>query len=310
MSISNSALFAVGAICLVGMILIGSGSLINSFVPVLTHGNYDEIVNAANTRSIGAGDFQLAYNESLGFFDDIPEKEWLLKKEISKSRVHITFEEENPNPQLFYQHNWHPDFSCEMEDFIGPGGDGGKWVCDPHRIDRPGCLVYSIGSNNKFDFELFIEKNLPHCEIHIFDFTDFSSSLELWGLTNSKFHAWGLKGNDNTNNVQGVKRQEKTFKSIKETVTELGHVGKMIDIFKIDCEGCEWNSYKDWFDDSGIQLRQILVETHQAPPEANPFFWHLHEQGYVMFHKEPNIMYGGGRCVEFSFLKLSQEFFD
>lgn len=42
-------------------------------------------------------------------------------------------------------------------------------------------------------------------------------------------------------------------------------------------------------------MRQILVETHRAPKgTAQEFFQYLHDKGYVIFHKEPNIQYGGG----------------
>lgn len=73
----------------------------------------------------------------------------------------------------------------------------------------------------------------------------------------------------------------------------------------------QWNSYKDWFDDSGVTgLHQILVETHKIPgKQAVDFFEYLHQKGYAMFHREPNIQYGGGACIEFSFLQLNPSFF-
>ena len=177
-----SPIIKLAAISLVGMILLGSNSITSSFIPNTT----ETTQRALSASSSSSGSFQLAYEESLGFFDDVPEDEWLLKKQIAKSRVHVNLEgTTNLQPQRFYQSNWNPDFACEMEDFIGPGGDGGKWVCDPHRVNRPGCLVYSVGSNNHFDFELYVQKSLPNCEIHIFDFDDYSAGLQEWGISNA-----------------------------------------------------------------------------------------------------------------------------
>jgi hypothetical protein len=53
----------------------------------------------------------------------------------------------------WFQQNYEPNFSCAEEERVG-NGDGGKWICSPHRINEIAveqrCLVYSIGSNNDF----------------------------------------------------------------------------------------------------------------------------------------------------------------
>jgi hypothetical protein len=53
------------------------------------------------------------------------------------------------------------------------------------------------------------------------------------------------------------------FQTMEETVRKLGHAGRTIDLFKIDCEGCEWYTYKDWFQ-AGVDIRQVLVEVHSV----------------------------------------------
>jgi hypothetical protein len=302
------------------MMLVCSHTLTSAFVPAsmsLEPMPMTELSTKSSTQS-----FELARQESFGFFDDVPDYKWKRRKLIAQNRiaVHLPITEEGNllKPQSYYQQNWQPDFSCEFEDFIGPGGDGGKWICDPHRIrgNDKGCIVYSIGSNGKFDFELKVQEELPDCEIHIFDFTDYSQAMRDAGVVNkSYFHAWGLKSHDGRINAKALKGAAKKakgiMKSMQETVKELGHEGRSIDIFKIDCEGCEWNSYRDWFEESGITgLRQILVETHNVPgPATTEFFAYLRNKGYAMFHKEPNVQYGGGSCVEFSFLQLNTTFF-
>ena len=110
---------------------------------------------------------------------------------------------------------------------------------------------------------------------------------------------------------------EQKYKTLKQTVEELGHENRTIDIFKIDCEGCELDSFHTW-SEAGVNLRQILVEVHDSGrdhrihlPKTHYFFRHLYSQGYVIFHKEPNIHWWHvGGSVEFALLKLNMTFFN
>jgi hypothetical protein len=270
--------------------------------------------------------FSQALWDSLGFFDDIPNSLWANQKEVAINRRHHRFpndvRREIESSRAWYQTNWDPDFSCPVEDMLGDNGDGHKWVCDPHRLERQskeriargksGCLVYSIGSMGVFDFERDVKKVMPSCEVHVFDITNFTDRIPE-GL-DLHFHGWGLKASYElpADLQQGIWQQtnmnDATFKTIQETVKELGHEGRSIDIFKIDCEGCEWRSYKDWLMDD-VDIRQIQVEVHGTPAVAPQFFQDIHDANFVMFHKEPNIQYSDGSCVEFSFLKMASSFF-
>ena len=304
------------SLIIVAFVLFGSHSLTRQATSS-SLGYFPQPFNLTTTSTTTARteSFQQAFQESFGFFDDVPQHKWLRRKQIARDRIRVAIPvSEVGRPQLYNHHNWQPEFSCEFEDFIGLGGDGGKWVCDPHRVNRPGCIVYSVGSNGHFDFEVKVQSELYHCEIHIFDFKDYSKQMYEWGVTNASFHAWGLKSTDGTVNDRAMdvkgKRAKGVMKSMPEIVTDLGHVGRWLDIFKIDCEGCEWNSYRDWFQSSGLKgIRQILVETHSVPgPKATEFFDFMRQLGYANFHKEPNIQYGGGSCVEYSFLLLNKTF--
>jgi hypothetical protein len=58
-------------------------------------------------------------------------------------------------------------------------GDGGKWICNPHRItqvsnkDKRKCLICSVVSRGDFNFEICLRKVLTgdenkwSCEIHL-----------------------------------------------------------------------------------------------------------------------------------------------
>lgn len=79
-------------------------------------------------------------------------------------------------------------------------------------------------------------------------------------------------------------------------------------VVNVNSEWCEWFTYQQWLAD-GVDLRQILVETHNAPmPNAQNFFFDLHDHGYVIFSKEANYI-NSASGVEFAFLKLRKDFF-
>jgi hypothetical protein len=138
---------------------------------------------------------------------------------------------------------------------------------------------------------------------------------------------WGLKGatdvdgEDADGNRLNVNRtvtsraelreSHEVFLSMQEAIDTLHHRGRIIDVFKIDCEGCEWTTFQDWISSSSdVDIRQILVETHNNPmPAALDFFTSLQNANYVTFHKEPNTQYADGNCQEYAFLKLDPQFF-
>jgi hypothetical protein len=264
-------------------------------------------------------DYQLASSQSHDFFKDTRNADWKLLQEIARSnRPHLypnnplkyTSEERRGKTPAWYQTNYEPDFSCQFEQRIGGNGngDGPKWVCDPHRITLKQCLVYSIGSNGDFQFEVGIASLKKDCEIHIFDFDDYEKEMNqamlLYNVTNLHFHQWGLSHDSKTEDGH-------VYKSLKQSMEDLGHSSRhKIDIFKIDCEGCEWETVDDWMDPSLPRLQQILVEIHRSPPtHVLHFFNTLRQHGYAIFHKEPNIQHSQGNCLEYGFLKLSPMFF-
>lgn len=264
---------------------------------------------------------EVARRESLGFFDDIPLRTWKrMKKKVKDmspnfNPYYLPYKEGAPDqsisvPGKFYQTNYEPDFVCQHEQRIGQLGDGGKWVCDPHRIsEQKDCLVYSVGSNNDFSFEKSILERIGHhCEIHTFDFGDYREGARQVGNRTHNgevkaavtYHQFGL-GEDNP----------PEFKSLATVVNEFGHRNRTVDIFKIDCEGCEWETAKHWFE-ADITLRQIQIELHQSHPINTPkFFDMMYENNYVITHKESNIQYTGpdNVCIEYAFLKLAPAFF-
>ena len=173
--------------------------------------------------------------------------------------------------------------------------------------NHPGCVVYSIGSNGNFLFELGMQRTVcvGTCEYHIFDMDDYSDEMPK-ELQNAHYHQWGMKAQ-----ADDGQQTKKKFYGLKDTIKMLGH-DKLdaIDVFKIDCEGCEWKTFDTWLDPDIPDLMQILVELHKPPASiATRFFDSIQAAGYARFHKEVNTICPWAGAVEYGFLKLSKDFF-
>lgn len=141
-----------------------------------------------------------------------------------------------------------------------------------------------------------------HCEIHIFDPAPAYASSTPKG--NVHYHDWGIT------EVSFTDDKNRRFLSLSESMGKLGHSNRRIDVFKIDCEGCEWTTHKAWLQ---ADIRQVLVESHGITSEtpAIEFFEDLTKAGFVLFSKEANthpVAHPIGQLFEWGFVRLAPEF--
>jgi Methyltransferase domain len=283
------------------------------------NGKAEKLVTKGTQAADRDSNFSLAFDESLGFFDEIPQTEWTLYKDWARMQVDHRkasdpLEHYARNVALWYYNNFYPVFHCPHAKRVWGVGDGPKWVCDPHRLVRvaqrrnasgepgPHCIIYSVGSQGNYEFEDgMIQQIGTICEIHVFDYSgNFERPQNK--EQNIHFHQWGLQASFEN-------RSQGTFYTFPEILQLLGHENKTIDIFKIDCEGCEWNTQQDWINQD---IRQVLIETHQLPRNSSlglNYFHSYKRHQFAMFSREVN-GYGGGQYYEFSYIKLHPDFWD
>ena len=60
--------------------------------------------------------------------------------------------------------------TCDTVERLGSTGDGGKFVCIDD-IPEQHCVVYSLGSDGDFSFELDLLNHRPNCDVYTFDCT-------------------------------------------------------------------------------------------------------------------------------------------
>jgi Methyltransferase domain len=270
--------------------------------------------------------YDLAQYESFGFFDDIDNLTWQLHQNRARKEP-IYDQPKTPNVKSSDRPWWllfnvDPMFTCPNLRRVGGRGDGPKWTCDPHRlVKQPDCLIYSVGSKGIYKFEDGIvsilkantvdaeESWLPNCEIHVFDPDPKYGRKDDPVNKNIHYHAWGLKSSYETFN-RGPFPPEFEFLSIQEIQQRLGHEQRRIDIFKIDCEGCEFTTYQDWLKPD-VDIRQVLVETHGIRKEPSKFFDRFFDMGFVPFSKEANthpLAKPSGRFFEWGWIRLHPDF--
>jgi len=271
---------------------------------------------------------ELAKQDTFGLFDDITDTMWKRIRQRTQSSSWY-WDPKNPvnnvqDPGWWNAHNMIPNFACpHVEKLGGAGNEGTKFVCNPRRLvteEKPSCLIYSVGCAGDFKFEDEIFKlHKKACEIHVFDPANWERKGDVENK-NIHYHAWGFKSAYDTESKSVVwpKGRGGGFKTFSETLKELGHENRTIDIFKIDCEGCEWSTHRDWI---SIGFRQILVEMHGVPaPEGTPkarwyqkpmdihndYYKDYMDNGYALFNHDPN----GELGLELSFIKLDKPFWE
>lgn len=288
-------------------------------------------IGSSNRDRCADGSCDVASRDSFGFFDDIPDDIWAHKKFIT-TKLSGGWYEYPDNPSNFNDRakphwmafNVHPMFTCDYLTRVGGHGDGGKWICDIHRFaKKPDCLVYSIGSNGQYEFEEGIQELAyqsllrpwdPHyhpteqisrypCEIHIFD---PSPKYTASAAKNMYYHPWGIKSNQPSHLMDKADRTELQFMTLEETFAKLNHTQRHIDVFKIDCEGCEWTAYPDIMKHSH-RMTQILMEIHPSTGRSKDlmfptYFEEFRKHHWIPYYREPNPW--KVEVHEYSFIRL------
>jgi hypothetical protein len=255
-----------------------------------------------NAPSYGKPTMKLAYDPVM--IPGIWERRKEYRDYATKRFNTVTLGKESAKTKEFFQEHWEPTFSCTFPTRIGRIGDGGKWVCNPADIlstakeEGRKVLIYSLGSNSEYSFETGIKEAFEsNHEIHTFD-------MDVPVVTVPKFinfHQWKMVGDDEDGVGIG-----KSLKSIRK---ELGHVGKTIDIFKIDIEGSEYKVLKPLMSEENgclLNANMVLMETHWgSSKEYNDLFQRLTGVcGMELYYKEPNIQYSEGEVLEWCFVKV------
>ena len=174
-------------------------------------------------------------------------------------------------------------------------------MCNPQKF-RAGapCLIYSIGSQDDFRWEQAVLSSVSStCEIHVFDHT---VPHPVNKPSQVHYHPWGLASSKRN-------ESEGNLKSLQAIVRELRHQGRIIDVLKVDCEGCEWEVFHDFFL-ADVTVQEVLIELHAGTtPSVNPpakqFIKFMYDNDMLIFQKEPNVKYSSGNmlCVEYGFVR-------
>ncbi|CAI5470225.1 unnamed protein product [Closterium sp. Yama58-4] len=144
-----------------------------------------------------------------------------------------------------------PAYPCLMEERLGTWLDGGKWVCRPSLLNASS-VVYSIGSDGKDSFEEEIYGRFKS-QIHVFDHTlTPRKKAKVEHKKAYKFHPIGLAVSSN---------ESASLSSFKDLTSMLGH--SFVDIFKVDCESCEYEVIPSILDGyTTPPFGQLLIEIH------------------------------------------------
>jgi hypothetical protein len=132
---------------------------------------------------------------------------------------------------------------------FGNGDDEKRHCFAASELQTPGCVVFSIGSNNAFGFETAVAAETK-CHIHVFDCTTRTPRVPRELVERVTFYGLCLGGGG-------------MHKSYAELVEISG--GRPPEYLQIDVEGHEWESLVEMVQNSlDLLPKQLSVEFHLA----------------------------------------------
>lgn len=179
---------------------------------------------------------------------------------------------------------------------LGKLSDGGKWVCGVDSfLQRPGCVVYSFGSNGDTAFEEAI-LNRTSCAVFTFDPTLTPEvQAEVEAVPGITFAAVGLDAIDGDAIFGGRTMPVRTLATL---MREHGHA--WVDLLKVDIEGAEWDVLESLVAQGGgggrrplLPITQAQIEFHvgwlgRGPEAGVDLLEALDDAGMRVFHVEVN----------------------
>ena len=269
---------------------------------------------------------------------DCQSKLGLAAKELNYSAYHEILDESRWDAQrmmrTYFHHWWHPGtplgVGCAELEHMGIGdSEQGKALCAVDELLAAPCRVVSVGSNGDAAFEADVHERAPHCRIDTYDGT-LTEQKRSQIPSYVQFHDqnWDVRS---VEQFTPLAQQQQNVSGAPSTGGHSrggggGGGGHVINLLKIDCEGCEMVALLPFL--ARVPVRQIVMEIHGclivksvsirqrnglAAHPARPvhildamhaFMWGVYELGYRIYAAEPNLMYSDGTCIEFSFLKV------
>ncbi|PSC71017.1 Histone H4 [Micractinium conductrix] len=204
---------------------------------------------------------------------------------------------------------------------LGNDDDGGKFICGDERLQKPGCLIMSIGSHGQYDFEEAVLKDTA-CEVHTFDCTWEGKEIH---KQRHKYHK--ICVGDKSEARDGLQ-----FQTLPDIIKSLGN--RPVDLLKMDIEGFEYEVTSGFkIQDSCHFPHQISLEVHfknlySLTPfahkrnhwdnmiwpmhqlslgELGVFFSHFSNLGYAIVSRDDNLApRANGCCSEFTLIRVEQ----
>ncbi|CAF1187200.1 unnamed protein product [Adineta ricciae] len=195
----------------------------------------------------------------------------------------------------------------------GKSTDTGKVLCGLSSLaPSVDCIVYSLGSNNHFEFEESIAKRTS-CKVYTYDCTSLPPKNP---IRNVHFHqvCMGEKTNLQEymypNNGTNRHRQNQTyvFKRFSEILKENDH--ERVHVLKMDIEGAEYAVFADMLNSAREFTLpfQISFESHWWSRDIyhatlhQQMFNQLWKNGYRFLHHEINP--NDNSCVEWTLMRV------